>query len=537
MSNCGGQSMSASNMALLNKERGDESILALAPINYAMDKARLANAILTPRAMDGYVDISDAITVHHSPYIAPDLTRRENFAPSALPLLRQAQLRARARAPTSSPSPSAMLDVENDGDLDIYWAGALARGNDGFIGDWTNSPGRLLVNDTPAAARGKPEKIELTDRTLEYRLLDITDMDYEHNPPRRKTPGHQLAQARLHLPRGHGLVRRGGRGGVAAEPHPRPVLHARGGQRHRHRRPQRRRLRRPGGHALRRLQLAVAEDGEPEGRRRRHGAGHPRAQQGHEATDGVRGRADLRVHQPERGAGGEPLGQAAPVATTHALNRFAIGARITAYGPTVSATRVVRAGGCAGLGELDRRHRRARAATARSRRSTSSGRARSARRSTTRCRWCATSSSASSARAASCRAPGARQRLRDRRRDVAAVVGDDALRAAPAPARGSCRRRRRRRRRRWLAACRSSRVAAAALVDEAPARPRSLVPLPPTRMRGAVAVDGDAGEPGRCRSATGSAERAPACRRRSAAPPRCRGRRRRRRRWARCRRR
>ncbi|HEX6838369.1 MAG TPA: ASPIC/UnbV domain-containing protein, partial [Polyangia bacterium] len=30
------------------------------------------------------------------------------------------------------------------------------------------------------------------------------------------------------------------------------------------------------------------------------------------------------------------------------LNRFAIGARVTAYGPTVSATRVVRDGGCAG---------------------------------------------------------------------------------------------------------------------------------------------------------------------------------------------
>ena len=32
----------------------------------------------------------------------------------------------------------------------------------------------------------------------------------------------------------------------------------------------------------------------------------------------------------------------------HSLNRFAIGARITAFGPSVSATRMVRAGGCAG---------------------------------------------------------------------------------------------------------------------------------------------------------------------------------------------
>ncbi len=187
LSNCGGQSMSASNMALLNKEKSDESILALAPLNYAMDKARLANALLTPAA-DGYRDISDAITVHHSPYIAPDLTRRENFAPSALKLYDEHNY-AHGLGAYEFAFASAMLDVENDGDLDVYWAGALARGNDGFIGDWTNSPGRLLVNDTPAAARGKPEQIEFTDRTLEYRLLDITDMDYEHNPPRRKSPG------------------------------------------------------------------------------------------------------------------------------------------------------------------------------------------------------------------------------------------------------------------------------------------------------------------------------------------------------------
>jgi hypothetical protein len=92
-----------------------------------------------------------------------------------------------------------MFDVEDDGDLDLYSAGALARGNDGFIGDWTNSPGRFFQNDTRAPGRpgdprspntpGRPNPIELTDRTLEYRVLDITDMDYDHNPPRRRSPG------------------------------------------------------------------------------------------------------------------------------------------------------------------------------------------------------------------------------------------------------------------------------------------------------------------------------------------------------------
>jgi hypothetical protein len=182
VSNCGGQSMGAGNMALLNHNSEDESILALAPLNYAMGKARLAHALLRP-TKDGYVNIADEITVHHSPYIAPDLTRRENFAPSALKLYDEHNY-AHGLAAYEFSFAAALFDVENDGDLDLYYAGALARGNDGFIGDITNSPGRMLINDTRS-----PGHIELTDRTLEYRVLDITDMDYDHNPPRRRSPG------------------------------------------------------------------------------------------------------------------------------------------------------------------------------------------------------------------------------------------------------------------------------------------------------------------------------------------------------------
>jgi hypothetical protein len=181
--NCGGQSMSAGNMALLNKEAEDESIFALAPINYARGSARMTHVLLSPSAKGTLEDITDLVTVNHSPYIPPDLTRKANFAPSALHLWNQHNYE-HGLAGYEFGFSTAFFDVENDGDLDVYFAGALGRGNDGFIGDWTSSPGRMLVNDTR-----EPGKIVLTDRTLEYRLLDITDMEYDHNPPRRRSPG------------------------------------------------------------------------------------------------------------------------------------------------------------------------------------------------------------------------------------------------------------------------------------------------------------------------------------------------------------
>ena len=112
-----------------------------------------------------------------------------------------------------------------------------ARGNDGFIGDWTNSPGRLLANDTRA-----PGHVVLTDRTLESQLLDITDMDYGHNPPRRRSPGtnwHKRDFIYLEDKDSYSET------GVSASRQSlirRSVLHARGRQRHRGRRSERRRL-------------------------------------------------------------------------------------------------------------------------------------------------------------------------------------------------------------------------------------------------------------------------------------------------------
>jgi hypothetical protein len=345
VSNCGGQSMSAANMALLNKEQSDESILALAPLNYAMERARLANVILTPRP-DGYGDISDIVTVHHSPYIAPDLVRRENFAPSAIRLY-DAHNYAHGLSAYEFAFAAAMLDVEDDGDLDLYWAGALARGNDGFIGDWTNSPGRLLVNDTPAEARGRPERIELTDRTLEYRLLDITDMDYEHNPPRRRSPGtnwHKRDYINIEDMDSYSEA------GVAASQH--SLIHdlffmheAANG-------------------------IATGDlngDGFDDIVVTHYGGYNSLSPKAGNLKANVGGMvlaipAPNKVMKPPTGFEEGPtfvyMNENAKRAQNHwakirlrderSLNRFAIGARLTASGPSVKATRMVRAGGCAG---------------------------------------------------------------------------------------------------------------------------------------------------------------------------------------------
>jgi hypothetical protein len=182
VSNCGGQTMTANNTAVMMNDIPEPSVHALSVLNYTLGHSTLHHVILSFQPGKGLVDVTKQVSVTHSPYLPPDLSLQRNFSKQAMPLFERENYE-HGLASYEFAWGSAILDVENDGDLDVYWAGGFARGNDGFLGDSLGSPGRLLAND------GASGKIAFTDRTIEYRLLDITDMDYDHNPPRRPAPG------------------------------------------------------------------------------------------------------------------------------------------------------------------------------------------------------------------------------------------------------------------------------------------------------------------------------------------------------------
>jgi len=180
--NCGTQGVTARNTAIFIEDGNEVNNWALFTRDYLVGKSTLQHAMLRYNGDNELEDIAPDVKINHSPYIAPDITDINNFTHGQEEFYRKHNIDSSLTGIEFAWNTS-VFDVDNDGDLDIYMAGALRRGNDNFVGDWSGSPGRMLVNES------SPDNFEFTDRTLEYRLLDITNIDYDHSPPRRPSPG------------------------------------------------------------------------------------------------------------------------------------------------------------------------------------------------------------------------------------------------------------------------------------------------------------------------------------------------------------
>ena len=184
--NCGSQVMSARNTALMIEDEREANIQALAVINYPKRRSTLNHEIFTIDDNGDLQTHATKVSIEHSPYIPPNLTKRQNFSQTYSAFYDEHHF-ATSLTGLEFAWNVPMFDIDNDGDLDLYFAGSLMRGNDNFIGDWSGSPGRLLVNQHHPMQ--KSSGLKFKDMTVEYQLLDITDMDYRHNPPRRPAPG------------------------------------------------------------------------------------------------------------------------------------------------------------------------------------------------------------------------------------------------------------------------------------------------------------------------------------------------------------
>jgi len=184
VTNCGSQTFAARNNAIFADDGIARGVNGLAVVNALKGiSSPMTHTLLSYTGEEeGLKPLETMVEIQHSETIPPDVTKRENVGKSALPIFEKYNFSKGLTGIEFAWSP-VFFDLDNDGDLDIYMAGALARGNDGFIGDWSGSPGRLLVNESQKGA------FSFKDLTLEYQVLDISGIDYGVNPPRRKSPG------------------------------------------------------------------------------------------------------------------------------------------------------------------------------------------------------------------------------------------------------------------------------------------------------------------------------------------------------------
>ncbi|NKB24370.1 MAG: hypothetical protein GKR87_08355 [Kiritimatiellae bacterium] len=184
LSNCGSQVFTVRNNAMFMEKEQGQGVQAMSTLNAIKGISNPFNhAVLRYDEREQRLSsIPTACRVIHSPVIPPDSTRKENIGKEALALFEKYNY-SETLSGIEFAWGSALFDIDNDSDLDVYMAGSFSRGNDGFIGDWSGSPGRLLVNESRTGA------LQFRDLTLTYRLLDVSEIDYDANPPRRKAPG------------------------------------------------------------------------------------------------------------------------------------------------------------------------------------------------------------------------------------------------------------------------------------------------------------------------------------------------------------
>lgn len=179
--NCGSNVYSIRNTSLLTADRDELNVTSVAQINGLQQKGTLSHTLFQLEN-NRFNDVTKEMNVRYNPLTSPDVSNPNNVHPDALPLFKAYQFDQNISGAEFSWAPS-IFDVENDGDLDVYLVGALNRGNDNFIGDWSGGVGRLLENNTDEQGS------VFIDKTYEYQLFNIAEMDYSEFPAKKPAPG------------------------------------------------------------------------------------------------------------------------------------------------------------------------------------------------------------------------------------------------------------------------------------------------------------------------------------------------------------
>ncbi len=183
VTNCGSVTYSVRNTTLFIANPDELGTASLCQLNGIEKNSTISHLLLDLKKGEGKPEnLTATAQVNFNPFTAPDVSIKSNVHPMAHGLFEQDNYANGIAGLEFSWNPS-FFDIENDGDLDMYLVGALNRGNDNFIGDWSGGVGRMLENNS------SPGNITFDDKTYEYRLFDIDNIDYTHNPPRKASPG------------------------------------------------------------------------------------------------------------------------------------------------------------------------------------------------------------------------------------------------------------------------------------------------------------------------------------------------------------